>query len=84
MTNIEKSEKGAVLVAAIMALLVLAILVPALVFQVQNESRMTMKQKRSTAAFYAAEAGVDRALWMLRQSTGTYNEVLEGIVPTLL
>lgn len=70
------------LVTAIVMLLILAILTPALVFLVQNESRMTLKQKRSTNAYYAAEAAVDRALWMLRASSSAYNSITDdGVVP---
>ncbi|MFH1725283.1 MAG: PilX N-terminal domain-containing pilus assembly protein [Elusimicrobiota bacterium] len=70
------------MVGALLMLLVLAILTPALVFLLKNESRMAARKRESTVAFYAAEAGVERALWMLRTSTSTFDEILGGSVPS--
>lgn len=76
-------ERGFALVAAIVMLLMLAILTPALVYLVQSESRWTLKQKRANKAYYAAEAGVERALWMLRSSSSTYDAIVnDGTVPS--
>lgn len=71
-------SSGMALVGVITALLVMMILVPAMVFYVQTESRQTLKQKRATLAFYAASAGVDRALWKLRSDATAFDEVLDG------
>lgn len=77
-----RHERGFALVMAIALMLVLAILVPALVLLVQSESKWTLKQKRTNKAYYAAEAGVERALWMLRSSTATYDLIVNnGSVP---
>lgn len=77
------NERGFALVTAIVMMLVLAILTPALVFLVQSESRWTLKQKRTNTAYYAAEAGVERALWMLRSSSSTYDAIINnGTVPS--
>lgn len=78
-----RSERGFALVSAVVMMLMLAILVPALVFLVQHESKWTLKQKRTNTAYYAAEAGVERALWMLRSSTSTYDAIVnDGTVPS--
>ena len=69
---INRAHSGQILIGAILVLLVLAILTPALVYLVQYETRTAVKQKRSTTAFYAAEAGVDRAIWMLRVASATF------------
>ncbi|MFH1725467.1 MAG: PilX N-terminal domain-containing pilus assembly protein [Elusimicrobiota bacterium] len=81
-THGKNGERGQLLVGALLMLLVLAVLTPALVFLVQNESKMSMKQKRTTAAFYAAEAGIERALWVLRSSSATFDDALDGIIPS--
>lgn len=73
--------RGQVLVGVLALLLVLLILVPAMVYWVQQESRQTLRQSRSTVAFYAASAGVDRALWKLRSSSATFDNALNGTIP---
>lgn len=69
MTNRTRASAGQVLVGAIVLLLVLLILVPAMVLYVRHESRWTAKQEKSTAAFHLAEAATERGYWKISQST---------------
>ena len=48
-----------IVIGAIVLLVVLAILVPAIIVYVQNESKWTLKEQRNTRAFQLAEAAVE-------------------------
>lgn len=74
-------RRGQVLVGVLITMLVLVIMVPALVFYVQSEVKQTMKQKRSTAAFYAASSGIDRALFKVKSSSTVFDDCLQGNMP---
>lgn len=74
----EGAARGQVTVAAILILLILSILTPAIVYMVQHETRWTLKQKRSTVAFYLAEGGADRAVWKLKENSTNFDAVLNG------
>ena len=76
-----KNEKGQLLIAVIMALLFLAIVVPAMVVYVQNEAKWSVKQAQSTSAFQFAEAGLDRALRKVSESTTTWQNIQNGTIP---
>ncbi|MBI4424846.1 MAG: hypothetical protein HY554_14030 [Elusimicrobia bacterium] len=82
MTERRGFEPGQILPGVLAALLILMIFVPAMVYLVQNEAKHTVKQKRSTVAFYAAMAGVDRALYVLKASTTAFDDVLDGDTPS--
>jgi hypothetical protein len=66
-----RAVAGQVLVGVLILSICLVILVTAMVYWVQQESRTSVKHKKSTAAFHLAEAAVDRGRWKL-QETGTY------------
>jgi Tfp pilus assembly protein PilX len=72
------SRRGQIILIALIALVVLAILTPALLFLLQNEARQSLKAQRATGAFNAASAGVDRALWYLRTSSASYQSVMSS------
>ncbi|MBI5242477.1 MAG: pilus assembly PilX N-terminal domain-containing protein [Elusimicrobia bacterium] len=76
-----RAQSGQVMIGAIIVLAVLLILTPALIFLAQHESRMAVKHKRAISAFFAAEAGVERALWLLRSSSSTFDNCLNGAIP---
>lgn len=75
----KSSNKGQVLPLVLIISVVLMILVPAMVFWIQTESRQTVKEHRSTIAFNLAEAGIDRGMWKLKSSTSTWDNVSKGI-----
>lgn len=72
-------ERGQVLAGVIALVVVLMVMVPAMVYWVQQESRASVKDRKSTAAFNLAEAGMDRAYWKLKSSTGTWADARAGI-----
>jgi Tfp pilus assembly protein PilX len=67
-----RNEKGSLLVMSIIILLVMTISIPAMVNWVRQETKDTVKIKRSTAAFHLAEAGVDQGIWKLQESQTTW------------
>jgi len=73
-----KNNRGQVLVIVILLLAVALITVPLLVKYVQYEGKWTIKQSRSTTAYHLAEAGQDRAIWYLVQSTGNWSRAVSG------
>lgn len=60
-------------------LFLMAIFLPALVFLFLNEAKWSIKEKKATAAFYLAEAGIDQGAWKLNENMNVYNNVLSGI-----
>ena len=72
------SERGQTLAIAVMLVTVALILVPLLVMYVQNEAKWTVKQARSNTAYHLAEAGQDRAVFFLVQSTANWAAAIAG------
>lgn len=73
------NKKGQILAGVVMIAAVLLILVPAMVYWVQNDMRASVKDRKSTAAFNLAEAGIDRAYWKLKSSTSTWASARAGL-----
>src|SRR5205807_10460532 len=73
-----KKEAGQVIIGAIIALVVLTILIPALVVYIQKESEWSVKAQHSTRAFQLAEAGVERGYQAMILSTTTLATVEAG------
>lgn len=71
-------RQGQTLVVAILLAAVALILVPLLVMRVQNEAKWTLKQARSGTAYHLAEAGQDRAVFLLVQSTSHWAAAIAG------
>lgn len=61
-------------------LLFLLILFPVLNHFVQNEGKWSVKEKKATAAFHLAEAGVDRARWKLIENIYMWNVTSTGTI----
>lgn len=72
-------RSGQVLAGALMLLLVLLIVVPAVVNWVQQESRASVKDSRTTTAFNLAEAAVERGVWKLKSSTTSWSNAKNGV-----
>lgn len=78
----KRDERGFILVMAMIALLAMAIFLPALVYLVQNETKWSVKEKKTTMAFHMAEQGLDRGVWKLQESDDIWNAVSTGGVVT--
>lgn len=70
--EIWRNERGQTLMMAFMVVLVLSILVPMLVSWTRQESKETVKVRRSATAFHLAEAGVDQGIWKLQESANIW------------
>ena len=75
----KKKAPGQILVIVLLGLVVLTILVPALVYYVQNEAKWTIKERKKTTAFHLAEAGIDRGIWKVKESTSTFTLASTGV-----
>ncbi len=75
-----EEQKGIVLVAALIALLIMSIFLPALLQVIQFENRASIKQERTTTAFHLAEAGGDRGIWKLQESDTIWENASTGTV----
>jgi hypothetical protein len=79
MKNRIRGQKGQILAGVVMISAVLLIIVPAMVYWVQQDMRASVKDRKTTAAFNLAEAGVDRAYWKLKSSTSTWAAARAGV-----
>ncbi len=76
------NSSGQVIIGAIILLVLLAILVPGIIVYVQNESKWTVKEQRTTRAFQLAEAAVERGFQHVIQTTATWASVQAGAAIT--
>src|SRR3989339_295330 len=77
--NFKKSSSSGQTLMIIMGIMIIfMIIIPALVFMVQSESRWTAKQSKTSRAFHAAEAGADRGKWKLAENTANWESVIYG------
>ncbi len=80
--SLHADRRGQILPGAVAALLILAIMVPAIVLWVQRESVFSSKQSLNTTAFHLAEAGVEKAYLYVSLSTITWNAIQAGTAQT--
>ncbi|MBI5744318.1 MAG: hypothetical protein HY952_07200 [Elusimicrobia bacterium] len=73
-----KNKKGFILPAVIMAFVLLLLIVPAMVRWVQDDTKISTKDQKSSSAFNLAEAAVDRAYWKVKSSTTTFESIRAG------
>jgi len=73
-----KKNTGQILIIVIIALTVLTIGIPALIYYIQKESDWAMKEERTTRAFQLAEAGIERGYQSLILSTTSLSTVEAG------
>ncbi len=71
-------KKGQIMIGAILLLVILAVLVPAMVRYVQNEARWSTKQGQNSNAFQLAEAALDRGYQKVTESTNTWVTIQAG------
>lgn len=72
------SSKGQVLPVVMLCLLVLSIIIYGMVSWIQNDTRWSVKQQKSTSAINLAEAAIDRGTWKLQSTTSTWNAAASG------
>lgn len=77
-TKTAAGGRGQILVGVILVMLALLIMVPALVQWVQNESRISVKDRKAGTAFNLAQGAVERGMWKLKSSTNTWTAVMNG------
>ena len=75
----KKAAPGQVLVAVIVILVVVATLVPLMVFYTQREALWTAKHAQNTTAFHLAEAGTEKGYLAISQSTQTWRNLQNAI-----
>ena len=73
-----KNRKGFILIGVLFVFLFLMIIVPVMVKWVENDTKISVKDQKSTLAFNLAEAAVDRGYWKVKSSTGTFATVSFG------
>jgi len=71
---------GQVLVGVILLMMLLLIIVPAMVQWIQQDTRASVKEQKSTTAYNLAEAAIDRGMWKLKSSTGTWDNAVNSVV----
>lgn len=69
---------GFSILVAILAIAVLSVIVPALVYLSRQDSNASLKEQRSQTAYALAEAGANRALLLLRNDTSVYDLIVAG------
>ena len=77
--NLLAQKRGQVLVGALLLMLLLLAIVPAVVQWVQTEARTSVKNQKSTTALNLAEAAVNRGYWKAKSSTGTFAAMSAGV-----
>lgn len=65
----------------IVVLLFLMLMFPTMNMFVENEGKWSIKEKKATAAFHLAEAGIDRARWKLMENSDMWTIVSTGTLP---
>lgn len=73
-----KKKNGFLLVGVLFAFLFLLIIVPVMVKWAQNDTKLAVKDQKSSIAFSLAEAAVDRGFWKVKGSTATFASVMNG------
>lgn len=74
------STRGQILPVVIILLTVVVTIVYGLVAWMQHDSKISVKQQKSTDAINLAEAGIDRGTWKLQSSTSTWFAAAAGTV----
>ncbi len=75
-----KKRNGFLLVGVLLIFVFMLIIVPVMVRWVQDDTKISVKDQKSTLAFNLAEAAVDRGYWKVKSSTGIYSSVALGSV----
>jgi len=65
-------DSGQVLIGVLLLLLLMAIMVPGMVFLTQREARWAERQASTTVAFHLAESGIEKGYRAISLSTATF------------
>jgi len=77
-----KNKNGQILPIALILLTMLAIITPAIITWLQQESKSSIRGSQMSRALNLASAGVDRGTWKLQSSTATWTAAALGTVIT--
>ncbi len=73
-----KKIKGQALTGVFIIIVAAILLIPIIVYSLIQEGKWSIKERRTTAAYQAAETGVDRALWKLNSTPSGWGAVASG------
>lgn len=73
-----KTQRGQIIIVILILAVVIGIIIPYLVYLVRHESKWTVMETKSTRAFHLAEAGQDRGIYKLRESSTLWDMVAAG------
>ena len=73
-----KQKEGSLLIGMLLVFMLLIIVVPVMVKWVENDTKSSVKDQKSTLAFNLADAAVDRGYWKVKSSTITLAQVSLG------
>lgn len=68
-------SKAQVIVIMLIIAMIIGIVIPGLVYLTRHEAKWTVKEVKSTRAFHLAEAGVDRGIFKMNESSDLWNQV---------
>ena len=74
-----KIKKGFILPLVVLILAFLIIVVPIMVKWVQDDTRISVKDQKSSVAFNLAETSVDRGYWKIKGSTSAFEQAATGV-----
>ncbi|MEW5694149.1 MAG: hypothetical protein AB1765_12750, partial [Candidatus Hydrogenedentota bacterium] len=74
--SLNKGQMAIMLVLT--SLLFILIMIPVIETYVKNEAKWSVAERKKTTAFHLAEAGIDRAMWQLREDSANYDRILLG------
>ncbi|MCB4756714.1 MAG: hypothetical protein LHV69_06735 [Elusimicrobia bacterium] len=75
-------QRGFALAIVVLTMLLLSLLIPLLYYLTERESNWSVAQKQSTIASQLAAAGVERALWKLKETNDHWVDLLSGVTLT--
>lgn len=74
------NNKGQVLAGVMVIMTILLILTPHIISRIQNESRWTVKEQKSSTALNLSNGAAERGMWKLKSSTSTWAQAVNGTV----
>lgn len=73
------TKRGQVLAGVLFIVVAVLIIIPAVLKWTEYDARWAVKEQKATTAFNLSEAAVDRGVWKLKISTGTWAAAAAGI-----
>lgn len=69
-------RKGQIFVVVLITVLFLAVTIPVLIYLFEREAVWSVSHQKRTTAFHLAEAGIERALWKLREKQSNWDWIV--------